>query len=212
MVSDGGSHEAGGANMPVTPKVPLFVLEEYVTLITVLDEVGKAVDATWTGKEIAAEPVRERSDADLDTTAFKKLMREGETRTEDEIRADVRQQYEAETAPRRRRQAVVERCRGLLNAGLPSIALASDGRLYEVPAHIWAADGAEEIFDTGGILLVQGEEVTFRPGLRQRDGTATVLVKADDLNAVANRLTADEVVVKLTPTASESRHTVETDA
>jgi hypothetical protein len=183
--------------MPII-KVPLFAPEGYVTLTTVLDEVGKAVDAEWTGEELAAEPVTNRSEEDLDLTAFTIFMREGETRTEEEIRADVRRRYQEETTPRRRRQAIVQRCRELLHGGLPSIAFGSDGRSYKVPTHIWAADGAEEIFDTG-VLLVQDGEVKFRRGQTQGDDTAIVLVKSADLKNVVKRLEAGESLTTLAP-------------
>jgi hypothetical protein len=167
-----------------------------------LDEIGKAVDPTWTGQEIDAKPFVERSDAELNTIAFKRFERDGETRSEDEIRADVRQRYQEETAPRRRRQAVVEKILRLLHRGTPDvIAFGTNGRLYDnVSNHVWAAVGAEEIFDTGGILLVQGGEVEFRRGLRKGDdNTAIVLVRAVDLKNVVERLEAGESFATLAP-------------
>ena len=187
-------------NEPIAPKVPLFAPEGSVPLSTMLDEIGKAVEPAWTGEEVAAEPVIERSDADLEMAAFQDFMREGETRSEAEILAETRQRYEQETAPRRRRQAVVYQCRELLHRGLlPSIAFGSNGKIYEIPSHIWAANGAEELFDTGGILLVSGKKVTFQRGLTQGDNTAIVLVKAVDLNDVVKRLSAGECLATAAP-------------
>ena len=182
---------------PIVQKVPPFAPEGSVPLVTMLDEVGKVVEPRWTGEEVAAEPVIERSDAELETTAFVDFMREGETRSEAEILAELRDRYETETAPRRRRQAVVDQCRQCLHrGGLPSIAFGSSGKIYQVPSHIWAADGAEEIFDTG-ILVVQDGEVKFRRGLTQSDNTAVVLIEAADLNRVMKRLAAGESLATL---------------
>jgi hypothetical protein len=184
---------------PIVQKVPPFAPEGSVPLDTMLDEVGKVVEPSWTGGEVAAEPVIERSDAELETTAFVDFMREGETRSEAEILAELRDHYETETAPGRRRQAVVDQCRQLLHRGLlPSIAFGSNGKIFQVPSHIWAANGAEEIFNTG-ILVVQDGEVTFRRGLTQGDNTAVVLIKTADLNRVVKRLTAGESLATLAP-------------
>jgi hypothetical protein len=77
----------------------------------------------------------------------------------------------------------------LLYTGMPKvIAFGTNGRLYDsVPNHVWAAEGAEEIFDTG-TLLVSGDEVTFSRGLTQGDdGTATALINADDLQRLIDQ-------------------------
>src|SRR6266849_4882628 len=125
---------------PLVPKVPPFAPEGSIPLSTMLDEVGKAVEPTWTGEEVAADPVIERSDADLEMAAFDVFMREGETRSEAEILAEVRERYEAETAPRRRRKTIVHQCRELLHRGvLSSIAFGSNGKIYQIPSDIWAA-------------------------------------------------------------------------
>jgi hypothetical protein len=151
-------------------------------LIEALDRIGKAVDPAWTGDETLAAKVEARSDSDLETDAFKILMREGETRHESDILAELRDQYERATTPRRRRDAVVDRLLGFLHQDmLPVTSYGSNGKIYQVSNHIWGADGIEEVFDTGGLLLVQGEAVEFRRGLTRSDSTATILVNATDL-------------------------------
>src|SRR5271168_421323 len=141
--------------------MPPFAPDGHVPLITMLQELGK-VDPAWTGGELLAEPFIEVSDAELDSRAFVifsyEIANNSElAREEDTIRTEIRKDYEEEIAPRRRRQAVVHKCLELLYRGvLPSIAFGNNGNIYEVPRHIWAANGAEELFDTGGILLVHG--------------------------------------------------------
>jgi hypothetical protein len=154
-------------------------------LIVALDRIGKAVYPAWTGDEILAAKVEERSDSDLKTDAFKILMREGETRHESDILAELRDQYERATAPRRRRDAVMDRLLRFLHQDmLPVISYGSNGKIYQVSNHVWGADGIEEVFDTDGLLLVQGEAVEFRRGLTRSDNTAMVLVNATDLQSL----------------------------
>jgi hypothetical protein len=151
---------------PVIPSMPRFAPPGSVLLMVALDRLGKAMDPAWTGEEILSVPIKELSDTDLEFSAFKTGLREGETRFEADILAELRERYEEEIAPRRRRQAVVLKILQLLHGGiLKVIAFGSNGRLYEsVPDHVWAADGAEEVFDTG-VLAVSGDEVTFNRGL-----------------------------------------------
>src|ERR1700736_6758213 len=163
------------------------------------------VDRSWTGEELLAEPIAELSDAEIDRRAFvifsHEIANNSElARKEDAIGAEIRQHYEEEIAPRRRRQAVVRKCLELLyRRVLPSIAFGHDGNICEVPSHIWAADGAEELFDTGGILLVRGKKVSFQKGRTQGKNTAIVLVKAADINDIVQRLSAGECLATAAP-------------
>jgi hypothetical protein len=92
---------------PVIPSMPRFAPPGSVLLMVVLDRLGKAMDPAWTGEEILSVPIKELSDTDLEFSAFKTGLREGETRFEADILAELRERYEEEIAPRRRRQAVV---------------------------------------------------------------------------------------------------------
>jgi len=186
---------------PVIRPVPPLAPDGHVTLITVLQEMGK-VDTAWTGEELLAEPVTELSDEEFGRRAFVIFSHEIANnlelaRHEDAIQAELRERYEEEIAPRLRRQAVVRKCLELLyRRVLPSIAFGFNGKIYDVPNDIWAAEGAEEVFDTG-ILLVRGKKVRFQKGLTQGDNTAIVLVKAVDLDDVVKRLSAGECLATL---------------
>jgi hypothetical protein len=170
------------------PSVPRFAPIGSVTLITAFDTVGKAIDPAWTGEERLAAPVVKRSTADLNDEASGIFLCEPPFgRSEDEIRETLHKRYEEETAPRCRRDAIVNQFIGFLHAGfLTAIAYGSNGKLYNIPNHIWGAQGAEEVFDTG-ILLISGEEVTFRRGLTQGESTAIVLINADNLQRLIDQ-------------------------
>ena len=181
--------------------MPPFAPDGHVPLMTLLQEMGK-VDPAWTGGEVLTEPVIEVSDAEFDRRAFViftyEIANNSElARKEDAIRAEIRQNYEEEIAPRRRRQAVVHKCLELLYRGvLPSIAFGSNGNIYEVPRQIWAAEGAEEIFDTG-ILLARDGELVFRRRLTQGENTALVLVKDENIKNIVTHLSAGECLATM---------------
>jgi hypothetical protein len=59
-------------------------------------------------------------------------------------------------------------------------AIGSDGMVYEMPAHLWASENAEDLFDNGGYLEIRNGQLAVPRGLIQTD-TATVLVNGDDL-------------------------------
>jgi hypothetical protein len=191
-------------NLPV----PRFAPEGSITLISALDLFGRGVDSSWTGLEIQADIGPEPSDEELDHQTLVRLMREssdnplGETgkenRSEDEIRASLYEQRATAFAARRRWQAAaIEFMRCLHRGVLQPYAMGSDGKRYEVFPNIWAADGADELFDIGGLLLVRGNEVIVRRGLTPSTETAIILIRDRDIREIAHRLEGGELPVEL---------------
>jgi hypothetical protein len=176
---------------PQNRPVPRFAPEGSVTLITALDIFGRAVDPAWTGEEIKADTAPEPSDEHLANLAFARLTSEAADDTGGEVGDDhlteqqildaLYESREMNFAVRRRWKAAAIRFMCYLHQGMftPS-AIGNDGRVYEVPSHLWASEDAENLFDNGGHLEVRSGQLAAPRGLIQTD-TATVLVNADDL-------------------------------
>lgn len=198
---------------PRNPPVPRFAPQNSITLITALDIYGRAVDPAWTGEEIMADTAPEPSDERLANLAFARVTQEAadnpggevedENRSEQQILAALYEAREVNFAARRRWKDAALRFMRYLHQGMvtPS-ALGTDGRVYEVPAHLWASKHPEDLFDNGGYLEVLKGQLAVPRGLIETD-TATVLVNGDDLQrlitaidegsipAVASKVKAD---------------------
>jgi hypothetical protein len=198
--------------MPQLAPVPPFAPRGHVQLIAMLDEIGRATDPTWTEETLDAKPSNERTDAQLEMEAFLTFQREIAdnseiARSEDEIRSELHEAYEVETAQRRRRQAVVQCCRDLLHRKvLTAIAFGSDGHISSVSQHVWAADGADELFDNGGTWLVhKGELTVCRGGRGEGQITAIALIRTPDLQSVVTHLKAGTLPAHLLAPRDESQ-------
>jgi hypothetical protein len=109
---------------PIEHRRSRFAPPGHVTLLEVLSIVGRDLDADWTGAEPLAPWFLERSIEDLHQRAAAIFEREffndsSSSRREDEIRSEVHEQYARDTAPRVRRQAMVERLRDLRWSPVP---------------------------------------------------------------------------------------------
>jgi hypothetical protein len=176
---------------PRNRPVPRFAPERSITLISALDIFGRAVDPAWTGEEIMADTAPESSDEHLANLAFARVTTEAadnprgelgdDNPSERQILAALYESREMNFGARRRWKAAAIRLMGYLHQGMltPS-AMGDDGRVYEVTAHLWASEHAEDLFDNGGYLEVRNGQLAEPRGLLQTD-TATVLVNGDDL-------------------------------
>src|SRR5689334_22233848 len=134
---------------PRNPRVPRFAPETTITLISALDISGRAVDPAWPGDEIMADTPPEPSDEHLANLAFARVTGEAaddprgevgdEHPTEQQILDALYESREMNFAARRRWKAAAIRFMRYLHQGMltPS-AIGNDGRVSEVPAHLWA--------------------------------------------------------------------------
>jgi hypothetical protein len=184
---------------PLNRPVPRFAPEGSITLTTALDIFGRAVDPVWTGEEINADTGPEPSDEHLANLAFARVTREAADAPGREVEDDIsseRQILEAlhayrdeKFAARRRWKNAVFELMGCLHRGmLAASAMGSDGRIYDVSAHLWASEHAEDLFDNGGSLEVRAGQLAVPKVLIQTD-SATVLVNGDDLQRLITAIT-----------------------
>jgi hypothetical protein len=188
---------------PRNGPVPRFAPEGSITLINALDIFGRAVDPAWTGEEIKADTAPEPSDEHLANLAFARVTREAadnprgeigdENPSEHQILTALYECREMDFAARRRWKAAALRFMRYLHQGMftPS-AIGNDGMVYEVPAHLWASEYAEDLFDNGGYLEVRTGQFAVPRGLIQSD-TATVLFNRDDLQRLITEINEGDI-------------------
>jgi hypothetical protein len=178
---------------PRIPPIPRFAIGS-VSLSVALDLLGKTLDSTWTGEEIAADTtVTEPSDEDLEYTAFRRVTGDaanipsgeiGDAKpSEAQILAALHEKRDIEFAARRRWKAAAIQFMGYLHRGvLMASAIGSDGMRYPVPPHLWEAEHAEDLFDGGCLEVFAGQLVV--PRSKQPEYPATILVKRGDLEGL----------------------------
>jgi hypothetical protein len=188
---------------PRNRPVPRFAPENSITLVSALDIFGRAVDPAWTGEEIKAGTAPEPTDEHLATVAFACFTGEAadnpqaeggdENPSEGQILAALYECREVNFVARRRWKATAIQFMRYLHQGMltPS-ALASNGVTYEVPAHLWASENAEDLFDSGGHLEVRNGQLAVPRGLIQTD-TATVLVNGNDLQQLISAISDGDI-------------------
>lgn len=164
-----------------------------------LNIVGVAIVPEWTGDEPSAASVPEKTTADFDREAIEIADREWQwdrenSRSRMEIQAQLEGEYQRQTALRTRRQAAVNELMTMLfKARVLAKVFAATGEELDAPHHIWAADGAEEIFDTGVVHVVDGT-VKFLKGLPEAEERGIIMVAEADLRKA---ISGEEIVAPL---------------
>jgi hypothetical protein len=167
---------------PVAPIRPRHAPQGYVLLLEAIDMAGMSLDPTWSGEEVLAAAMPERTPEDLDHEASEILLREitnnsSLARSEDEIRASLQEQYDLERAPRRRRQAIADWFgQRLIDERISSIALSQIGEPVEIRGQFWTGPRFDEVFDAG-LAPVLSDKISFAPGGEQ----ALVMIRVRDL-------------------------------
>jgi hypothetical protein len=181
---------------PRNPPVPRLAPANSMSLPAALNAFGRANDPAWTGDEILADMAPEPSDEELAFRAFKRVTQQvsddprGAIDTdplpaEHEVLAELHARRDIEFAERRRWQAAAMTfLRHLHRGALRPTAMGSDGRIYDVPPHLWAAESAEALFDNGGQLEVRGGQLVVPRRQITAEDTAIVLVNSDQLQAL----------------------------
>jgi hypothetical protein len=188
---------------PLNRPVPRFAPEGSITLISALDIFGRAVDAAWTGEEIKADTAPEPSDEHLANLAFARVTREAadnprgedgdENPSERQILDSLHADRDEKFAARRRWKAAAIRFMRYCHQGrITPSAIGNDGMVHEVPAHLWASEHAEDLFDNGGRVELRVGQLAVPRGLTQTDA-ATVLVDRDDLRRLITAITEGDI-------------------
>jgi hypothetical protein len=199
---------------PRNPPIPRFAPGGCITLHTALDMIGSAVDPAWTGEEIESDAAPEPSDEDLDKLVFARVLGqvadkprsevEDDNPSEAQIRAALHKERDLKFAARRRWQATgIWFMRYLHQGMLKPSAMGNDGKLYEVPAHLWAAEHAECLFDNGGCLEVRAGQLAVARGPVQAEDTAIVLINKGDLEGIIEAIKEGNVPPTVPPAVTE---------
>lgn len=193
------------SGVPIAHRQPRFAPRGYIPLLNAIDLVGKKRDPAWTGEERMSPAMPQRTPKDLDREAADIFDREIAdnsilARSEDAIRAAIQEKYDRDRAPRRRRQAAVAWLREMLiDKVLDAIAFSATAKELRVPAHVWRADRAEEVFDIG-LVRVSNDQISFVIGLDRPEDTALVMIREKDIEDAL----AEQVTVRSTA-AAETR-------
>jgi hypothetical protein len=180
---------------PVVPSIPEFAPVGHVHLLNVVDEIGNALMPGWTGTEIFSPSVTVQTEDELQFRAMKITLADVSAdprpgRSEADVYKDLLRGQNEQAAPRRRRQAAVLKTRELLFHGaLPWTAFGTDGRTYQNQDNaLWAAEGIDQIFDTGCSLSVFADKITTQRETELKGVTAVVLVLQSDLTRLIEQL------------------------
>jgi hypothetical protein len=86
---------------------------------------------------------------------------------------------------------------------LTPFAMGSDGMVYPVPAHLWAATNAEDLFDNGGCLEVRAGQLAVPRGLIPAEDAAIVLVKKGALEGLIEAIKGGNISPTVPPAVTE---------